>query len=85
MNQLAYAVLGIPSIIFGVILVKHKRISPLAGWLLAVNGLSCIVGVIGTAANSQVLAIGSVAGGALFLFSLAVIAVRIHPGRNQDR
>lgn len=84
MNQLAYAVLGIPSVIFGIILVKHKRISTLGGWLLVLNGLSCIVGVIGTAANSQALAIGSVVGGALFLFSLAVIVVRIYSGRCRE-
>lgn len=77
LNQLAYGILGIPSIIFGMLLVKNKRISTLGGWLLTLNGLSCIVGGIGTVANNEIFATGSVIGGALFLFSLVAIVVRI--------
>ncbi|MFZ5946073.1 MAG: TetR/AcrR family transcriptional regulator [Bacillota bacterium] len=72
-NQLAYAILGIPSIIFGVLLIKNKKLSTLGGWLLTLNGISCIIGLIGTAANNRVLVIGSVAGGALFLFALIAL------------
>lgn len=73
LNQLAYAVLGIPSIIFGLMLIKNKSISTLGGWFLAFNGVSCLIGVMGTAANNEVLAIGSVVGGTLFLFALIAI------------
>jgi len=76
-NQLAYAILGIPSIIFGGLLIKDKRVSTLGGWLLALNGVSCIIGIIGTVANSEILAVGSVIGGALFLFSLVAIVVNM--------
>jgi len=72
-NQLAYAILGIPSIIFGVLLIKSNRLSTLGGRLLTLNGISCIIGVIGTVANNRVLAIGSVVGGALFLFALIAL------------
>lgn len=76
-NQLAYAILAIPSIIFGTLLIKEKKISTLGGWLFTLNGLSCIVGVVGTAINNQVLAVGSVLGGALFLFALIVIVLKM--------
>ncbi len=74
-NQLAYAVLGIPSIIFGMLLVRDRKVSVPGGWLLILNGLSCITGVIGTAVGSETLAMGSVAGGALFLFALVAIVL----------
>jgi hypothetical protein len=41
-NNLAYAVLGIPSIIFGVILLKQDSWKRLAGSLLVLNGVACI-------------------------------------------
>lgn len=75
LNQLAYAVLGIPSIIFGILMLKHKKISRPAGGLLFLNGIFCILGLIGTSINNQLLASGSVIGGALFLFSLASIVM----------
>ena len=76
-NQVAYAILGIPSIIFGVLLIRDKKVSSLGGWLLTLNGVSCIIGVIGTVVNNEMLAVGSVIGGALFLFSLIAIIVNM--------
>lgn len=78
-NQLAYAILGIPSIVFGVLLIKDKEISTLGGWLLVLNGISCIIGIIGTVTNNEVIAAGTVAGGVLFLFALIVTVFRLRP------
>lgn len=78
LNQLAYAVLGISSIIFGVLILKSRRLSALASWLLLLNGIACIIGLVGTMTDYQALTSGSVVGGALFIFSLAAIVVDVH-------
>lgn len=69
-NNLAYAVLGVPSIIFGVLMLKSTPALRLAGVLLALNGLACIGGFIGVAAQSAWLSQGSLIGGILFLLAL---------------
>lgn len=69
-NNLAYAVLGVPSIIFGVFMLKSASVLRLGGVLLALNGLACIAGFIGIAAQSAWLSQGSLVGGILFLFAL---------------
>jgi hypothetical protein len=68
-NGLAYAVLGIPSIIFGVLMFKQTPILKWAGVLLALNGAACILGVIGILTHSD-LSVGTPAGGVLFLLAL---------------
>ena len=73
-NNLAYAVLGIPSIIFGVILLKQDSWKRLAGSLLALNGVACIVGIVGIALGNSLLSTGSLAGGVLFLFALIALS-----------
>ena len=77
MNQLAYGLLGIPSVIFGILLIKNKEISIAGEWLLMLNGVLCILGVIGTASGIEGLSAGSVIGGALFLFSLIAIVRKL--------
>ena len=68
-NGLAYAVLGIPSIIFGVLMFKRTPGLKWAGVLLALNGVACILGVIGFVVHSALLT-GTLAGGVLFLLAL---------------
>lgn len=70
-NNLAYAVLGVPSIIFGILMLKSALVLRLGGVLLSLNGLACIAGFIGIAAQSAWLSQGSLAGGVLFLLALA--------------
>ena len=70
-NNLAYAVLGVPSIIFGVLMLKSAPDLRLGGILLALNGIACIAGFIGIAAQSAWLSQGSFVGGVLFLLALA--------------
>ncbi|MDW7651502.1 MAG: hypothetical protein SCK29_07655 [Bacillota bacterium] len=76
LNQLAYGLLGIPSILFGILLIQHRETWSLAGWLLVLNGMACIIGIFGTVAGNSLLAAGSVAGGALFLFAMLAITMK---------
>ncbi len=69
-NNLAYAVLGVPSIIFGVLMLKSAPALRLSGVLLSLSGLACIAGFIGIAVQSAWLSQGSFGGGVLFLLAL---------------
>lgn len=67
-NGLAYAVLGIPSVIYGYMLIKSSK--KVSGVLLLINGVLCIIGIIGYMTDNAVLSLGVMAGGAVFLISL---------------
>jgi hypothetical protein len=75
LNNLGYAVLGIPSIIFGLLLGRLNRSLRLAGVLLAISGTASIVGIVGIAAQSAALGLGSIVGGVLFLVALIPMSV----------
>jgi hypothetical protein len=79
-NGLAYAILGIPSIIFGRALIKgEERLLQISGWLLLLNGIACILGVIGYLSGSELLSLGTLLGGAIFwlaLFPLTFVFLR---------
>ena len=63
-NGLAYAILGIPSIIFGVALTKiDGRLIRISGWLLLLSGIASILG-------STILAQGTLLGGVIFWLAL---------------
>lgn len=70
-NGLAYALLGIPSIIYGYFMFKHKSVIRTTGILIALSGALSILGMIGGAMNSSVLEKGILFGG--FVFWLALI------------
>lgn len=82
-NNLAYAVLGVPSIIFGVLMLKSAPVLRLGGILLALNGLACIAGFIGIATQSAWLSQGSLIGGILFLLALGPISLVFLQGEAQ--
>ena len=69
-NNTAYGILGIPSIIFGAILYKARPSLRVGGVLLALNGVACIVGVIGYVLRNRLLSWGSMIGAVLFLLAL---------------
>jgi hypothetical protein len=69
-NGLAYAILGIPSIILGITLVKHPRPHVWGGSLLALSGLASILGMVGSLAGNALLRSGVVLGGVLFILVL---------------
>jgi hypothetical protein len=74
LNNLAYAILGIPSIIFGLLLGAVNPRLRLAGLLLAANGVACILGVIGILLNINALSSGSLIGGVLYLAALILLS-----------
>lgn len=69
-NGLAYALLGIPSIIFGLFLTRGNRLIKVAGWLLFLNGAACVLGIIGYLAGSALLGAGILVGGVLYFLAL---------------
>ena len=69
-NGLAYAILGIPSILYGALLWQHRGALGWGGLLLAFNGAACILGVIGFLAGNALLSQGVMIGGVLFLLAL---------------
>lgn len=74
-NNLAYAILGVPSIIFGVLMLKPASVLRLGGVLLVLNGLACVAGFIGIVAQSAWLSRGSLIGGILFLLALVPMSL----------
>ncbi len=81
-NNLAYAVLGIPSIIFGVLMIKSSLGLRFGGVLLALNGVACVIGFVGIAAQNNLLSQGSLIGGVLFLLALAAMSWSFLKGKN---
>jgi len=75
LNGLAYAVLGIPSIIFGIIMFSKGTLMATTGTLLLLNGVACIAGLMGWTMRNPVLSMGTVVGGAVFLIALVPMAV----------
>jgi hypothetical protein len=69
-NSLAYAIVGVPSLIFGVINLNEKPTLRLAGSLLGMSGLASIIGFAGIIFKNRFLIDGTVVGGILFLLSL---------------
>lgn len=79
-NGLGYAVLGIPSIILGVILLRQCGPLRVAGVLLALSGMACLAGLIGMVAGSKLLGSGSAVGGVLYLLALIPLNVAYWTG-----
>ena len=74
-NNLAYAVLGVPSIVFGLLMIRSTSRLRLAGVFLALNGLACILGFVGISVRNTWLGQGSLIGGVLFLLALALMSI----------
>ena len=70
-NNLAYAILGVPSMIYGwAITTNQHRALRIAGLLLILNGIACILGFIGILLNIDFLSLGTILGGGIFWVSL---------------
>lgn len=74
-NNLAYAILGMPSIIFGILMFKSAPALRLGGIFLALSGLASIAGFIGIAAQNAWLSQGSLIGGVLFMLALVQMSL----------
>ena len=81
LNGLGYAILGIPSVILGAILLWQRGFLRLAGALLALSGIACLVGLVGMLVGSELLGIGSLVGGGLYLLALIPLNVAFWKGR----
>ena len=85
-NLLAYVILGIPSIIFGLLLTRYGRAIRAGGILLALSGIVSILGFAGVLAHSSTLAfIGAAGGGALFWMALFPLTWDFLSGSFQHR
>jgi hypothetical protein len=73
-NNLAYGILGIPSILFGMVLWRSSFPLRYGGGLLTLNGVVCLLGVVGLLTGSAFLSLGSLVGGVLFILALPFIA-----------
>ena len=74
-NNLAYAVLGIPSVIYGVLLFRVFPVLRTAAVFLILNGIACIAGFSGVVIQSPWLNKGVLVGGVLFLIALIPISL----------
>ncbi len=75
-NLLAYAILGIPSLVFGVALAREPgRWLRAAGRLLALSAIGSVAGLAGAITRFDPLRAGAVVGGVLFLFALLALVV----------
>jgi len=73
-NNLAYAILGVPSIIFGILMLRSNPVVRFSGILLGLSGVASIAGFIGIVAQDSLVTKGSLIGGILFLFALVQLS-----------
>ena len=72
MNGLSYAILGIPSIIYGILMIKELK--KFSGIFISLNGVFCIIGIIGYILKNSILAMGIMIGGIVFMGGLVAMA-----------
>lgn len=73
LNAGAYAIIGIPSVLFGILLYRRNIFGKIAAVLLILNAAACLLGVIGGVIDNSLLSSGVVIGG--FLFTIAVLFI----------
>jgi hypothetical protein len=75
-NNYAYAILGIPSVLFAIAIYRLGTVpGRITGMLLMANALACLLGIVGIILGNHILAYGSVMGGGLFFFSLIGMSI----------
>lgn len=74
LNSLAYAVLGVPSLILGVLLFRQERRLKAGGALLAASGALSIVALIGLGMGSAQLGSLTLVSGGVYLLALLGLA-----------
>jgi hypothetical protein len=82
LNTLAYAVLAVPSILFGRILLCGGKWAWISGITLILSGACSIAGLVGLVARVTLLAAGTVLGGVLFIVALGFVTA-MFLGENQ--
>lgn len=84
LNLGAYALLGIPSLLYGGLLARISTQLRVGGALLALSGALSIVAFTGVALESAVLSAFSLASGFIFLLALISIAVVLFQAGKTD-
>jgi hypothetical protein len=75
-NNYAYAILGIPSVLFGIAIYRMKTgVSRATGLLMIFNAFACLLGIVGIITGNHFLAHGSAIGGGLFFVSLIGMSI----------
>lgn len=77
LNNLGYAVLDVPSILFGMLLGKADRWPRLAGVMLAFSGAASMIRMVGSIAGSAAPSMGSIVAGVLFLAAPIPLSVAL--------
>lgn len=72
-NAMAYAILGIPSVLFGWAMLQINNHGKIAGLLLILNAFTCWAGIIGIVTENKIMSFGVVLGGLLFTISVPYI------------
>jgi hypothetical protein len=75
-NALAYAALGIASVILGLLLARRAPCLRVGGLLLAVSGVLAVVALVGVGIGNAALAFLSPLGGFVYLVGLILLGVR---------
>lgn len=76
LNSFSYAVLGIPSILFAVVLFRNYEKTKTGSFLLGISGLLSLLSFIGIAAGIKDAAVLSIIGGAIFLIGMIFLSFR---------
>lgn len=66
-NVLGYAILAIPSILFGLVFIKQYQSLKFAGYLLIVSGILSLIGIFGSIFQISVLNLAVMLSGVFFL------------------
>jgi hypothetical protein len=75
LNGLSYAILGIPSIIFSVIMYRKTRSLRVGSVLLALSGVLSIIALVGVALQNPVLGMMSLVAGFVYMVSLIIVGL----------
>lgn len=75
LNAVSYAILGIPSIIYAVIMYRKAKGLRVGSILLALSGVLSFVAVAGVALQNPALGMMTLVGAAAYMVSLAIIGV----------
>jgi hypothetical protein len=73
LNGYAYALLGVPSVIFALPLLKKRGLGTWAGVLLISNAVPCVLSLIGEVAQISVFSWGIVFGGILWTAAVFIL------------
>ena len=77
-NGMGYAILGISSVCFGLILYNEKPGGKIISLLLIANAIACFLGVIGMAADIPLVDQGVIVGGMLFTLAIPFLIYYFH-------